>query len=99
MAIYHFHARTVSRAKGKSSVEVASKRSAERIRDEYLGITFNHNRIPGVEYTKILAPANAPLWEYDRERLWNEVEKSEKRINSRTAREIEMALTNELSNH
>jgi len=35
---------------------------------------------------------------HDRERLWNEVEKSETRVNSRLAREFEVALPVELSN-
>ncbi|MGM0845759.1 MAG: MobA/MobL family protein [Bacillota bacterium] len=45
----------------------------------------------------ILAPSNSPDWVQDRERLWNEVEKSETRINSRLAREINIALPRELN--
>ncbi|MCM0627527.1 MobA/MobL family protein, partial [Lysinibacillus sp. OL1_EC] len=39
-----------------------------------------------------------PEWVQDRNRLWNEVEKSETRKNSQLAREINVALPRELSN-
>ncbi|RAC14718.1 molybdopterin-guanine dinucleotide biosynthesis protein MobA, partial [Burkholderia multivorans] len=46
----------------------------------------------------ILAPSHAPSWVQNREFLWNEVERSETRKNSRLAREINIALPRELSN-
>lgn len=50
-----------------------------------------------MEYSAIMAPDNAPSWVYDRQALWNAVEASEKRINSRLARELEIMLPRELS--
>ncbi|MFH9561850.1 MobQ family relaxase, partial [Streptomyces globisporus] len=48
--------------------------------------------------THILAPENSPVWVKNREILWNEIERSEKRKNSQLAREINIALPKELSN-
>ena len=45
----------------------------------------------------ILTPSNAPEWMKDRNRLWNEVEKVEKRKDSQLARELNIALPIELN--
>ena len=45
----------------------------------------------------ILLPKDAPEWMGDREKLWNGVEKTEKRKDAQLAREINIALPRELS--
>ena len=45
----------------------------------------------------ILTPKNAPEWASDREKLWNEVEKNDRKSNSRYAKEFNVALPVELS--
>jgi hypothetical protein len=45
----------------------------------------------------ILTPKNAPAWASDREKLWNEVERKDRRANSRYAKEFNVALPVELS--
>ena len=45
----------------------------------------------------ILTPKNAPEWASDREKLWNEVEKKDRKSNSRYAKEFNVALPVELS--
>ncbi|MFC4559376.1 MobA/MobL family protein [Virgibacillus kekensis] len=45
--------------------------------------------------TLILAPKHAPDFVYDRERLWNEVERVESNVNSQLSREIRVALPSE----
>ncbi|NRO59226.1 Mobilization protein A [Lactobacillus helveticus] len=45
----------------------------------------------------ILTPKNAPEWASDREKLWNEVERKDRRANSRYAKEFNVALPVELS--
>lgn len=95
MAIYHFSAQVISRSKGQSAVASASYRSGERLTDERTGETKYYVREVKPE-TMILAPSHAPSWVQDRNRLWNEVEKSEKRKNSQLAREINIALPREL---
>lgn len=97
MAIYHFSAQVISRSKGQSAVASASYRSGERLEDERTGETKYYARKVQPE-TMILSPSHAPDWVQDRNRLWNEVEKSETRKNSQLAREFNVALPRELSN-
>lgn len=96
MAIYHFSAQVISRGKGQSAIASAAYRSGERLQDERTGETKYYKRHVQPE-TMILSPSHAPEWVQNRERLWNEVEASETRVNSRLAREINIALPRELS--
>jgi MobA/MobL family len=96
MAIYHFSAQVISRGKGQSAVAAAAYRSGDRLMDERTGEEKFYHREHQPD-TMILAPSNSPEWVQDRERLWNEVEKSETRVNSRLAREINIALPRELN--
>ena len=97
VAIYHLSAKIVSRAKGQSVVASAAYRAAENLYDQRIGQTFDYTRKQGVEHSEILAPEGAPEWVQDRERLWNEVERVERRKDSQLAREIEIALPIELT--
>ena len=96
MAIYHLNAKIISRSNGQSATEAAAYRAAEKIYDERTGSTFNYTRKKGVYSTEILTPDNAPDWMADRSQLWNAAELFEKRSNSRTAREFDIALPTEL---
>jgi hypothetical protein len=96
MAIYHFSVQVISRGKGQSSVASAAYRSGERLTDERTGEVKFYRREVQPE-TMILAPSHAPEWVYDRQRLWNEVEHTEKRKDARLAREINIALPKELT--
>ena len=97
MAIYHLNAKIISRSNGQSATEAAAYRAAEKIYDERTGETFNYTRKKGVYATEILTPHNAPDWMLDRPQLWNAAELFEKRSNSRTAREFDIALPTELT--
>ncbi|HLU20990.1 MAG TPA: MobQ family relaxase [Bacillaceae bacterium] len=97
MAIYHLSARIISRGKGQSAVAAAAYRSGERLLDETTGEIKKYKREVQPE-TMILAPNHAPGWVYNRQQLWNEVEKIEKNKNSQLAREFNIALPRELSN-
>ena len=57
----------------------------------------DYSRTERVQHTEIMLPAGAPERFQDRATLWNEVEKSEKRVNSQLAREVVVALPHELS--
>lgn len=96
MAIYHFSAQVISRSKGQSSVAAAAYRSGERLTDEHTGEMKFYKREVQPE-AMILTPSDSPDWVQDRERLWNEVEKIEKRKDAQLAREINIALPRELS--
>ena len=96
MAIYHLSIKIISRGKGKSAVAASAYRSGEKIKNEYDGIVHDFTRKGGIAYTEILLPQNAPQEFSDRGTLWNSVEKIEKSKNSQLAREIEVALPQEL---
>ncbi|WP_088835404.1 MobQ family relaxase [Paenibacillus tyrfis] len=94
MAIYHFSAQVASRSAGRSAVAMAAYRSGERLTDERTGELKYYKREVRPE-TVILAPAQSPEWVHDRNRLWNEVEKAEKRKDAQLCREINIALPKE----
>ncbi len=84
----------------RSVVAKAAYRSGEKLKDERTNKTFNYrSRTQEVVHSEILAPKHSPEWlatkELDkakrsevRARLWNEVEKAEKRCDSQLAREF-----------
>ncbi len=97
MAIYHCSMKIISRGKGKSAVAAAAYRSGTKLVNQWDGMVHDYTHKGGIVHTDILLPAHAPLVFLDRSTLWNSVEKSEKNRNAQLAREIEIALPNELS--
>jgi len=98
LAIYHLSIKIISRGKGgRSSVAAAAYRAADKIKNEYDGVTHDYTRKRGVVFTEIMLPDNAPAEYQDRAVLWNAVERVEKAKNSQLAREIEIALPVELT--
>ena len=97
MAIYHLNTSAISRSGGRSSTAAAAYRAAERIEDRRTGEVHDYTRKSGVEHSEIVAPDHAPAWAHDRSALWNAVEQSETRVNSRVAREVRVALPSELT--
>jgi MobA/MobL family protein len=97
MASYHLSVKTIKRSAGRSATAAAAYRVGERIECQREGRVHDYTRKQGIEETFILAPKDAPDWATDRSRLWNEVEASETRRNSVTAREWELALPFEIS--
>ena len=97
MASYHLSVKTVKRSAGRSATAAAAYRVGERIECQREGRIHDYTRKQGIEETFILTPKDAPDWASDRSRLWNEVEASETRRNSVTAREWELALPSEIS--
>ena len=96
MSMYHLSVKYVSRGQGRSAVGAAAYRSGEKLYNDYDGLTHDFTKKKGILHSEILLPDNAPNEYYDRETFWNAVEKSEKRMDARTAREIEIALPIEL---
>ncbi len=97
MAIYHLSVSRISRGSGRSAVAAAAYRAGEKLINERDGLTHDYTHKKEVDHSEILAPDHAPEWARDREKLWNEVERSENRKDANTAREIEVALPKELS--
>jgi ATP-dependent exoDNAse (exonuclease V) alpha subunit len=97
MAIFHLSVKYISRNQGRSSVGASAYRAGEKLYNDYDGQTHDYTKKSGIIHKEILLPENAPQEFYDRQTFWNAVEQSEKRKDSRTAREIEIALPRELS--
>jgi len=97
MASYHLSVKTIKRSAGRSATAAAAYRVGERIECQREGRVHDYTRKQGIEETFILTPKDAPDWALDRSKLWNEVEASETRRNSVTAREWELALPSEIS--
>jgi Ti-type conjugative transfer relaxase TraA len=97
MAIYHLHAKLISRAAGRSAVAAAAYRSASVLHDERLDRSQDFTHKTGVVHSEILLPEGAPARLLDRACLWNEVERVEVRKDAQLAREIEFSLPRELS--
>ena len=96
MAIYHFSAKVISRARGSSAVAAAAYRSASRLEDERLGRAHDFTNKAGVIHSEVLAPEGAPERWQDRATLWNEVEAGEKRKDAQLAREVEFSIPREM---
>lgn len=93
MAIYHFSAKTVSRAEGRSSVAAAAYRSGERLIDQRTGEICDYTRKGGIVGGGVVLPGGGTL---SRSELWNRVEAKHKRGDALVAREFELALPHEL---
>ena len=97
MAIFHLAVKTIARGSGRSSVGAAAYRSGERLVNRQSGAMHDFGRKQGIDSGEVLLPAGAPSWMQNRQELWNAVEVSETRSNSRTARELVIALPRELT--
>ncbi|WP_105316377.1 MobQ family relaxase, partial [Lactiplantibacillus plantarum] len=96
MAIFHMSFSNISAGKGRSAIASAAYRSGEKLFDDKEGRHYFYARSIMPE-SFILTPKNSPEWASDREKLWNEVERKDRRANSRYAKEFNVALPVELS--
>lgn len=102
MSLYRFEAKIHGRSGregGRSIISASAYRSGTKLNDERYEVQHDYSRRQqGIAHTEIMAPAGAPVWATDRERLWNAVEKGERRKDSQLAREFILALpANELT--
>ena len=97
MSIYHLSIKIISRSGGRTAVASAAYRSGEKLYNEETGITHDFTRKKGVVHKEIILPECAPQEYYDREVLWNAVQKVEKRCDAQFAREIEVAFPIEMT--
>jgi Ti-type conjugative transfer relaxase TraA len=97
MAIYHQTTKMVKRSEGRNAVAAAAYRAGISLYEEATGLTHDYSKKMGVEHSEILAPDHVPDWVFDRQRLWNEVERCENRKDAQVAREVEVGLPIELS--
>ena len=72
--------------------------SGDLLRDEQADELKHYKaRDERIEHTEIMVPKDAPEWARDRNSLWNEAERAEKRKDAQLAREIEISLPHELT--
>jgi ATP-dependent exoDNAse (exonuclease V) alpha subunit len=98
--------------KSVSVVSKAAYRSGQSLKDDRADKTFNYrSRTQEVAFSEIMAPENAPDWlrsenapgfagakkqREQRQHLWNEIERVEKRKDSQLAREFVLSLPRQL---
>ncbi|WP_247388060.1 MobQ family relaxase, partial [Bradyrhizobium sp. 49] len=98
MALYRFELKVIGRSGGRSAVAAAAYRSGTRMVCARRGQVFDYRRRKGVSSRELLAPPSAPAWaRTDRQKLWQMVEASERRVDSRLAKEAVLSLPRELS--
>ena len=97
IAIFHCPIQIIKRSQGRSAVEAAAYRSGEKLTNEWDGRVHDYTRKRGIVYTEIILPCNAPEKYKDRSTLWSSVEMAEKSSDAQLAREVEVALPNELN--
>jgi ATP-dependent exoDNAse (exonuclease V) alpha subunit len=78
-------------------VQVAAYVSGERLLDHYYGRLHDSSHRTDVVFSQILLPPDAPRELADRQTLWTEVDRSEKRADAQTAREFQFSVAKELS--
>lgn len=88
---------TQEHAPARQGIAAAAYRSGDRLHDEQYGKTHDYRRKQGVVHTEILTPEGAPTWAANRQKLWNAVEKVEKRKDAQLAREVLVSLPRELT--
>ena len=96
MAIYHCSIKIISRSGGRSAVASAAYRSGEKLYNDETGLLHDFTHKGGVVMNEIILPENAPERYHNRQILWNEVQKIEKRSDAQFAREVEVALPMEM---
>jgi hypothetical protein len=101
LAIYRLQISSVGRSAGRRATAAAAYRAGERLRDERSGHLYNYSRRQDVVHTEIFLPSHlkgaADAWAENREKLWNTAEHTEKKSNSRVAREYLVSLPHELN--
>lgn len=97
MAIYHLSGSIISRSQGRSAIASAAYRSGEKLADERQGMTHDYTKKQDVVYSEIFLPEHAPESFKNRQTLWNEVERFEKRKDAQLAREFTISLPRELT--
>lgn len=97
MAIEFARVLVHSRSKGHSAVSAAAYRSGQTLFDERKGISVGHHGRHDVAHSEIILPDGASEVFNDRNFLWNEVERAEKRIDAQLCKDYVIALPRELS--
>lgn len=99
MAIFHLSTKAISRKTGRTATAAAAYRAGEKIECERTGLVHDYTRKKGVMFSSAFVFENDKKIMIDRAKIWNTSERSEKRKDARTAREIIVNLPHELSHN
>lgn len=95
MAIFHLSAKPpIARSSGRSATAAAAYRAGVRIADERTATVYDYTRKRGVIASRLILPNGNEV--LDRQDFWNRVEKHHKRKDAVLAREVVVALPDEL---
>lgn len=109
---YHFHLETLSRTKGRSSVQYAAYVSASILKDNRYGVIHDETSKEEVRNSMIYLPDSAPnSWKEElkncgndkeklrcfREKVWNNLEATETRNNAAVGKAFDAAYPKELN--
>lgn len=97
MAIYSLHCSIISRGKGGSITRTGAYNNRIRLKEARTGKTYNYSASKDILAKGILLPENAPQHLHDFQVLFEELDAAEKRKDAQLARDIIIALPNELS--
>ncbi|SHE30188.1 MobA/MobL family protein [Acidocella aminolytica] len=111
MSFYHFHAKVIGLGRGRGKAKGGKMRARGarsaigkvayctglKLSDYSTGVSWTRRTKGQVICTRIMAPAGAPSWIFDHEKLWNSVEAREVRYDAQFARELELGLPRFLS--
>jgi hypothetical protein len=93
----HASLRVLKRSEGRSSVQLSAYITRSVMLDERTGELHDSRAKGGVELSGLVLQDDAPTYAYDRTRLWNEVEQSNRRKDAQVAREFEISFPNEFA--
>ena len=97
MSIFHCSIAIISRSGGRSAVASAAYRSGKKLINDETGTAHDYTRKEGVIMSEIILPEHAPQKYMDRQILWNEVQKTERRSDAQLARDVEVAFPVEMT--
>lgn len=86
----------LSRIKGQSAIAFAAYIARYKLYDERKDLKYDFSHKRDLVHSEIMLPENAPEKFYNRESLWNSVEKVEKNKNAKIARVLRISLPKEL---
>lgn len=89
--MFHLNTRIYSRSHGHSSVAHSAYCSRSSMYDRRRGVVYDYSYKCDLDLSFVHAPEISPSWIYDRNALWNEVERLEKRPDSQLFRGITLA--------
>lgn len=95
MALFHLEVEVISRSKGGSITRKVSYILGKKMYDCYNHRLYYYPKTD-VLYSAVFLPKQAPLNFYGAQEICNAVDRAEKRVDSRTAREFTASLPNEL---